>query len=575
MRPQAFNHIVWRLREDLRATMADCLRRIVKIRVVILILIVCVLVPACDVTPLEQIDSNDNAVSSRRLEADVRFLADDLLEGREAGERGYDLAALYVAERFRSLGLTTGGDDNSFFQMVPMLEYWQKPQGRAVLTLNTSTAALDLVAGQDYFVFPTSAGREINLEAPAVFSGFCFHSRDHDRDDFDGLDLDGKIAVCLRGAPKFLDSEERAHFSSTILQRVSARGAVGVVVLYTQTFEKVFPFEQFEKIVSSGSSQMRWLQADGVPFSLAPNIQAGAILSLAGAKKVFASIGRSWDDILETAEGEIGDVKGFDLGLTARIEVDSLHRRLESANVVGVIRGSDPVLRDEHVILTAHLDGKGFKPTDEENDDEIYNGAMDNAVGVAALLEVARLLNEAPPKRSIVVIALTAEEKGLIGSDYFARNPTMPGESIVATINLDMPILNYDFTDVVAFGAERSTLYEPVFQATQRHGLTLSPDPDPDQGVFTRSDHYNFVKQGVPAIYLKLGNANGGESAKAEFRKMHYHQPSDELRHVNFEALRRFTAVKSEIARNIANMPERPVWKDGDFFGTTFNGPME
>jgi Zn-dependent M28 family amino/carboxypeptidase len=252
-----------------------------------------------------------------------------------------------------------------------------------------------------------------------------------------------------------------------------------------------------------------------------------------------------------------------------------MHRRLESANVVGVIQGSDPVLRDEYVILTAHLDGKGFKPTDEENDDEIYNGAMDNATGVAALLEVARLLSEAPPKRSIVVIALTAEEKGLIGSDYFARNPTMPGESIVATVNLDMPILTYEFTDVIAFGAERSTLYDAVFQATQRHGLTLSPDPDPDQGIFTRSDHYSFVKQGVPAVFLDLGFANGGESAQAEFLEMHYHQPSDEFRHVNLEALRRFTAVKSDIARNIANMPERPVWKDGDFFGTTFNGPME
>ncbi len=348
-----------------------------------------------------------------------------------------------------------------------------------------------------------------------------------------------------------------------------------MIYLYTQTYEKRIAFEKLQKIVASGFSWMQWLQADGAPFSLAPNIQAIAVLSLAGAKTVFADIGRSWDDILEIAEGEIGNVRGYDLSLSARIEVDSLHRRLESANVVGVIRGSDPVLRDEYVVLTAHLDGKGFKPTDEENDDEIYNGAMDNATGVAALLEVARLLSEAPPKRSIVIIALTAEEKGLIGSDYFARNPTMPGESIVATVNLDMPILTYDFTDVVAFGAERSTLYDAVFQATQRHGLTLSPDPNPDQGIFTRSDHYSFVKQGVPAIFLVPGHANGGESAQAEFLKTHYHQPSDELRHINFEALRRFTAVKSEIARNIANMPERPVWKDGDFFGTTFNGPME
>lgn len=222
----------------------------------------------------------------------------------------------------------------------------------------------------------------------------------------------------------------------------------------------------------------------------------------------------------------------------------------------------------------AHLDHLGVKPTPEEDDDEIYNGAMDNASGVASLLESARMLASSPPKRSVIFIAVTAEEKGLNGSDYFARNPTVPTDNIVAVVNLDMPILNYPFADIVAFGAERSTLYSPVEQAAIAHELQFSPDPVPEQGLFTRSDHYMFVRQGVPAVYIKPGFANGGEEAQATFRGTHYHEPSDETALMDFDSLRRFTDVNADIARNIANMPERPVWNAGDFFGSTFHGPQ-
>jgi hypothetical protein len=506
--------------------------------------------------------------SAEQLEADLRFLSDDLLEGREAGTRGYNLAALYVAQRFRALGLRPGGDDATYYQAVPMLEY--SPGTDASLYID----GIDLVAGEDYLVFPSSKGESIDIRAPLVFGGMCFASERENRDDFAGLDLEGKIVGCIADAPKYLNSEERAHYDATQGKRISDHGGIGLVSIYTPSLEKVIPFERFKRILGSSFSRMAWLERDGTPFSSAPNIKAGAILSLAGAQKVFESKGQSWTEILKDAESDRGEVDRFDLGVKARIAVDSRHRNLTSNNVVGILTGTDEALAGEHVILTAHLDHVGIIPTEEPDDDEIYNGAMDNAAGVSAILEVARQLAKAPPKRSVVFIALTAEEKGLNGSDYFARNPTVPVDSMVAVVNLDMPILTYPFTDFTAFGVERSTLYEPIKLAADAHGLALSPDPMPDEGLFTRSDHYSFVKQGVPAVYLDPGFASGGEEAQSEFRKTHYHEASDELSLVDFAALQKFVDVEAAITLNIGNMPERPVWNAGDFFGETFGGPM-
>jgi hypothetical protein len=503
-----------------------------------------------------------------RLEADIRFLADDALEGREAGSRGYDLAALFVAERFRALGLEPGGVDGGFFQPVPMLESELGPS--ASLTIGD----LKIAAGEDYLVFPSSQDEIIDISAPLVFAGLCFASERHGRNDFEGLNLDGKIAVCMSGAPKHLNSEEMAHFRSTQAQRLSDQGAIGVISVWSDSLEKIFPFERAVRMLSRDYSSMSWLDTDGVPFSLAPNVKARASLSHVGGEKLMTAAGQSWEEILAATESEAGDVARFNLGLDGRIRVDSKHRILASDNVVGILPGSDPALADEYVVLVAHLDGLGVKATPEEDDDEIYNGAMDNASGISALLEVARLLKVSPPRRSVIFLAVTAEEKGLNGSDFFAQNPTVAANQMVAVVNLDMPIMTYPFTDIIAYGAERSTLYQPVLDAAESHGLVLSPDPVPEEGIFTRSDHYTFVRQGVPAVYLKPGFADGGEEEQTTFRKEHYHEPSDEIELVDFDVLRRFTDVKADIARNIADMQDRPVWNAGDFFGETFKGPM-
>lgn len=508
-----------------------------------------------------------------RLEADVRFLADDLLEGREAGTRGYEIAALYVAERFRALGFKPAGDNGTYFQAVPMRAYTSNVRYGGKLELTGAGAPAPLVAGEDYLAGRGAADAKGSIEAPVVFVGYGFVSDKHGRDDYAGLDVEGKIVAYFAGAPKFLNTEERAHFSSIRGKIASEHGAVGAITLMTPTLAGVISFEQIVDIVEHETS-MSWLTPSGAPFTQAPNLKGGAFLSRAGAEKLFAGAPVKWAELEAAAEEEAGEVKGFPLAVTARISYDYATHDTESPNVIGVLPGSDPALKDQYIVLTGHLDHEGIKPTPEEGDDEIYNGAMDNATGIASMLEVARLLSQNPPKRPVMFLAVTAEEKGLVGSDYFARNPTIARENIAANVNLDMPIMTYEFSDVVAFGAERSSLGPVVAAAVKKAGLTLSPDPQPEQGFFTRSDQYSFVKQGAPAIFLRPGFAGDGEAAQNEFRAKHYHQPSDEAALINYGALARFSQVNYEIARNIADMDKRPVWKKGDFFGETFGGPM-
>jgi Zn-dependent M28 family amino/carboxypeptidase len=219
-------------------------------------------------------------------------------------------------------------------------------------------------------------------------------------------------------------------------------------------------------------------------------------------------------------------------------------------------------------VLSAHLDHIGTTPP--VNGDSINNGALDNASGVATTLEVARLFHARAPKRSIMFLIDTAEEKGLVGAEYFARNPTVPKADIVADVDLDMPILTYDFTDVTAFGADRSSIGPAVKRAAARLNVRLSPDPSPDEGFFTRSDHYRFVEQGVPAVFLATGYANGGEAAYKTFMAEHYHKPSDDLNQpIRYDAGAKFARLNYEITRELANGP-RPSWNKGDFFAAKF-----
>lgn len=508
------------------------------------------------------------------IEAHMASLASDDLEGREAGTPGYDLAADYVAAEFEKIGIAPAGDNGTYFQEITFQRSVRASEGRVFEVKDAAGNVLPFTEGVNAVVYNSLRAPEAAVTAPAVFVGFGVVAPDLGRDDFAGLDLNGKVAVVLNGTPKGIQSEERAYYGSQKSKNISDRGAVASVTIETPTSKGVYPFQRLLAEGRLETASMAWLQTDGTAYTNAPNIGATAAVSLEGAPLLFAGAPTSWDDVIAAAEAEGGTVPSFDLPLTVSITQRSVHDQVKSSNVVGMIEGTDPVLKDEVIVISAHLDHIGISKTIEE--DTINNGALDNASGVATLLDAARMLKSGPPmKRTVVFIALTAEEKGLLGAQYFAMNPSVPG-TLVANVNLDMPILTYDFTDMIVYGALRSNIAATVETAASAMGIVISPDPTPEQGIFTRSDHFRFVEAGIPSVYLKPGFANGGDAAFAEHQAKNYHRPSDDMsNNLDFNAAARFAELNARIALALANQDTRPLWKKDDFFARQFNGPME
>lgn len=527
--------------------------------------------PAAPPPPAELPASDANAIH-----AHMAFLASDDLEGREAGTEGYDIAADYVAAEFAEIGLKPAGDEGTWFQMITFQRSVRAPTGRLLQVRNTRTGqTIPFAENVDYAMGNSLSGTDIDVTGEAVFVGFGIVAPDLGRDDYAGLDLEGKVAVMLSGTPKGIQTEERAYYGTRKFANASERGAIAVVQIETPTSRGVYPFERLIREGRLDGASLTWLDADGTPFSRAPNIRAGATVNFDSAPKLFRDTPQSWDQIVEAAEAEGGAVTGFPLPLTLQLKQASVHDQVTSANVIGMIEGTDPVLKNEIIVLTAHLDHIGI--TRGLDGDEINNGALDNASGIATMLDAARMLKNGPPmRRSVMFIALTAEEKGLLGAQYFAEEPTVAKERLVANVNLDMPILTYSFTDLVVFGGSRSTIIDSVEMAAAEMGITLSPDPVPDQGLFTRSDHFRFVEAGIPSVYLIPGWENGGAEEFARHMTTNYHRPTDDMNNsIDFDAAARFAEINARIALALANADQRPLWRQGDFFARQFGGPME
>ncbi len=499
---------------------------------------------------------------AQAFRAHVALLAADDMRGREAGTPDYDRAAAYVARMFEAAGAKPAAA-GKFLQPVPLAT--GKAATRGSIALTSGGKATPLVFGTDYLPGVSLAQARVALDAPVVFVGYGVSAPGQGHDDYAGIDVRGKVVAVFSGAPKAMQGEVRAHYGNAVTKGVEAqkRGAIAVLSLESPTQARRVPFSR--AVDTWQSTRMMWRTPQGAGFSPAKIPSAGS-LSQAGVAKLFAHdpalLAR-----LRAAEDKGGAMKPIALPVRLRANFANTIGRAESSNVVGLIEGSDPALKGEYVVLTGHLDHVGVGTP--KNGDAIYNGAMDNAAGIATLIEVAnRFRSGGAPKRSILLVAVTAEEKGLVGADYFARHPSVPIGRIVANVNLDMPILTYDFTDMVAFGADRSTLGPIVKAAIAPMGLPLSPDPEPDEGVFTRSDHYRFVQQGVPAVFLKNGFAGVGTEAIKTFRTTHYHQPSDDLKlPIRWDAGAKFVEANYRVARAIADTPVRPRWNDGDFFG--------
>lgn len=502
----------------------------------------------------------------------VEFLADDLLEGRQAGARGYDTAALYVAAQLKAMGIRPAGTGDSYFQAVPLVES-RLVEGEVALSAASGGARTVLEPTTDYLQAGDAVRTESRVEAPVVFAGFGITAPELAYDDYAGLDVRGKIVAVLSNAPARFPSEPRAHFSSSRLksENAAARGAVGMLSFATAEDAARLPWD---RIVLNDHPGVRWRHPDGSPEGATPELRGRALLSPAGVRRLFASSPTPLDELF--AQAQKSTVKGFALPVTAAIASRSEHRTFASPNVVGVLEGSDPVLKNTYVVYSAHLDhvGEG-KPIKE---DRIYNGAYDNASGVAVVLEAARALAglRMRPRRSVLFVFVTAEEEGLLGSDYFAAHPTVPRESMVANINVDMPLFLYPLAELIAFGADNSSLDALVARAGAAAGLAVTPDPLPEENVFIRSDQYSFVRRGIPAVFLVPGfrSADGtvdGRKAFTDFLNNHYHMPSDDLRlPMDLKSAERFIQANVRLGYAVASAPSAPSWKPGNFFGKTF-----
>jgi Peptidase family M28 len=501
-------------------------------------------------------------VTPEAMKAHISFLADDLLEGRDTGSRGHEIAARYVASELEAAGLTPA-NTGSWFQQVPF-----------VSGLVDQSSSKFSIAGQSFtnrsdvlFGAGRKPGRE-QIAGNVVFGGYCIHDPKRGQRDFAGLALKGKIVACLQGFPVGMPSDVGAHYGRTKAQMAQAAGAVGIINIRTLLRERTRTWAR--ELEGPIHPSLAWRKPDGSGFSEAPGIQFGVTLHDKAAAALFAGAKVPLTAILAEADKTGGRPKGFALTPMVALDRTTTGGTLSSPNVVAMLPGSDPALAKEVLLVMAHLDHVGV---DEKKDgDKIFNGAMDNATGTAALIEAAKALaaSAGRPKRSILFAAVTAEEKGLIGADYLARHPIVDGR-VVAVVNLDMPVLLYDFKDVIAFGAEHSTMGSAVAAAGAKLGVALSPDPLPAEGLFTRSDHYRFVQQGVPSIFLMTGFQNGGDVQFAEFLKTHYHRVTDDLaRPIDWKAAAKFATLNTLIAAEIANAPAAPMWFADSFFGAEF-----
>lgn len=510
----------------------------------------------------------------QRLEAHVRFLASDRLRGRQPGTDGYDIAADYVASQFRQLGLRPAGSAGDYRQPVPLRRAYQEA-GSAKFVRHGPAGDRAFNFVEEFFIGPNRAHTRSSVTAPLVFVGYGITAPELGHDDYEGIDAKGKIVVRLGGQPHDFPSEEGAHFASgrERLKAALANGAVGVISIYTPRNESRFDWSRLQDRV--GAPSMGWLDNQGEVFGSPSQLQVSAVVHYTPAAELFSDAPHSLEALLALDEAA-APLPAFELEGTVTLAQASRHERITSPNVAAVLPGTDPLLSDEFVVYTAHLDHIGEIPG-TGHEDAINNGALDNATGVSVMLETARLFAERqPPRRSVLFLAVTAEEKGLVGSEYFAHNPTVPIESLVGVINLDMPLLLYDFADVIAFGASHSTLGGVVDAAAREAGVALAPDPFPEQNVFTRSDHYRFVQRGIPSIFLVTGmTARDGSDTQPLFEGFlaeHYHRPSDDLdQPIRYDAAARFTRINARIGERVANETERPRWHEGDFFGETFS----
>ena len=502
----------------------------------------------------------DDAAEGLRWWKHVEVLAGDSLEGRNTGSRGYRKAAEYVAAEFERLGLKPAGTQ-AFFQPVAFRSR-QIEEDKSALALIAPDGVNERLTLGEHANFGMRSDPPKLTEAEAVFVGYGLRIPELNFDELAGLDLRGKLVVYLSGAPSFVPGPLAAHMqrSEERWKYLRAAGAVGSASFSDPQHTDV-PWARatLRRLEPSMSLAERDPEEAGPP-------RVAITINPAHADKWFAGTGHTAAEILELARAN-KPLPKFPLKVKVRAEVSFRTAQLTSENVAGVLPGSDPKLRSEHVVISAHLDGLGIgKPIDG---DTIYNGAMDNATGIATMIELAKALAAKPPRRSVIFLAVTGEEKGLLGSRFYGDKPTVPAKSIVANLNVDMFLPLFPLKSIAVYGLDESDLGDLSREVGREQGIGIVADREPKRNLFTRSDQYNFIRRGIPALSFKFDAEPGSAEDRAmkAWLKERYHAPSDDLAQpVDRAGAARFNRYMLALIERVANRSERPQWKPNSFF---------
>ena len=492
----------------------------------------------------------------------VEALANDGMEGRNTGSAGHKRAADYVAAQFRKAALEPAGAGGGFIQPVAF-NTRKIDESKSSLALVRDGAEERLALGEDANI-SMRVDPAASIKAPLVFVGYGLKIPERGIDDFAGLDLKGAVVVHIAATPKSLPGPLQAHFGSAgeRWKMYKAAGAVGVIsIANPKTMDIPWARSTLARLQPAMSLADKSLgETEGEQISVTMNP--------AHADKLFAGSGHTFAEMLALVDAG-KPVPGFALRPRVEARVAVERTQVESQNVAGLLRGSDPRLRDEYVVLSAHLDHLGIGGA--INGDTIYNGAMDNASGVAAMLEVAAALHEsaAKPRRSILFVAVTGEEKGELGSLYFAAHPPVPRDRIAANVNTDMFLPLFPLKTLMVLGLDESDLGADIRATARDLGLAVQADPEPQRNRFVRSDQYSFIKMGIPALAMKVGYEPGSPQAAiaAKWTAERYHAPSDDLSQpIDHSAAAKYVVVVRDLAIHVANRSDRPKWNDSSFF---------
>lgn len=517
-----------------------------------------------------------DAIGAEAVERHMSVLAHDSLAGRAPGTPGFASASGYAEARLAALGLGPAGEGGTYRQAVPLRQSFVVEEESSLLVTSPDGTRRTLSYDTDYYLSPDPLRAEATIDnAPVAFVGYGVSAPDLGYDDYAGIDVNGKVVAWLSGAPSSFPSNERAYYSSAATKTAEAvaRGAIGTLTFWAPDDPRL-RWDLNAARAKRGS--FSWLDAEGRPNRGTPEIRGSASLHHSAVGALFAGAPTSVDDAVAAAA--TGAPQAFDLATRVSIRTRTRNEDVDSWNVVAKLEGSDPELRDEHVTYVAHVEHFGVGVT--VDGDSIYNGAHDNASGVAIVLEIARAFTSlpTPPRRSVLFLIVTAEEWGLLGSDYFAENPTVPRSSIVANFSLDMPFLFHELHDIVPYGDAHSSMGRSVATAADHLGLAIGPDPIPEQVLFIRSDHFSFIRRGIPALFIKSGFETGdpsldGGAINTRYRSDFYHTPFDDMgQDFNFEAGADHARINFLTGYVIAQETPRPSWNEGDFFGRLFGG---